>query len=304
MMQNNKVCMILLSALLNRDIVEVELKNNELIRADLKKFAVLRLDFLAKIKNPDGTFEMVSIELQKAEKSTEIVRFRRYLANLYDSEAYEVKNIQRVNRKKKVVEIKQEIPIHIVAIYILGHPLDDVTEPVVYYSPQAKNALGEPVEKAALNPFFRYLSHDSIVVQIPYLRKNARTKVEEFLEIFDQSNVMPNDAHYLMLDNLDNKPDGYNIVVRQLVSAVADREIKMAIAIEDEYASDIEDRVELEEIVEEQKEKLAEQKAQLSQKDAQLSVLVKTLFSMGLSRKDISEKINISLDQLNKLLDS
>ncbi|MCR4561558.1 MAG: hypothetical protein K5685_15930 [Bacteroidales bacterium] len=80
MMQNNKVCMILLSALLNRDIVEVELKNNELIRADLKKFAVLRLDFLAKIKNPDGTFEMVSIELQKAEKSTEIVRFRRYLA--------------------------------------------------------------------------------------------------------------------------------------------------------------------------------------------------------------------------------
>jgi DNA-binding transcriptional regulator LsrR (DeoR family) len=107
-----------------------------------------------------------------------------------------------------------------------------------------------------------------------------------------------------MLDNLDNKPDGYNIVVRQLVSAVADREIKMAMAIEDEYASDIEDRVELEEIVEEQKEKLAEQDAQLSQKDAQLSVLVKTLFSMGLSRKDISEKINISLDQLNKLLDS
>jgi hypothetical protein len=155
MMQNNKVCMILLSALLNRDIVEVELKNNELIRADLKKFAVLRLDFLAKIKNPDGTFEMVSIELQKAEKSTEIVRFRRYLAKLYDSEAYEVKNIQRVNRKKKVVEIKQEIPIHIVAIYILGHPLDDVTEPVVYYSPQAKKCLRRAGRKSRFESVFQ-----------------------------------------------------------------------------------------------------------------------------------------------------
>ena len=311
MMQNNKVCMILLSALLNRDIVEVELKNNELIRADLKKFAVLRLDFLAKIKNPDGTFEMVSIELQKAEKSTEIVRFRRYLAKLYDSEAYEVKNIQRVNRKKKVVEIKQEIPIHIVAIYILGHPLDDVTEPVVYYSPQAKNALGEPVEKAALNPFFRYLSHDSVVVQIPYLRKNARSKVEEFLEIFDQSNVMPNDAHYLLLDdNIENKPEGYNAVVRQLVSAASDKETKTNMMFEDEFAEDLENWTELEEIVEEQKEKLAEQKEQLSQQkeqlsqqNAQLSAFAKTLFAMGLSRKDISEKINISLEQLNKLLD-
>ncbi len=296
MMQNRKVCMILLGALLNVEIVEVDLIHHELVRANLKGFGILRLDFLAKIKKDDGSFEMVSIEVQKAEKDTEIVRFRRYLSRLYDTEAYETKTVKKKNRKGEDVEEIIEIPIHIVAIYILGHPLDDVTEPVVYYSPQAKNALGEPVEKAALNPFFRYLSHDSVVVQIPYLRKNARTKVEEFLEIFDQSNVMPNDAHYLMLDNIDNKPDGYNVVVRQLVSAVADREVKMAMAIEDEYASDIEDRTELEEIVEEQKEKLAE-------KDAQLSAFAKTLFSMGLSREEISEKINIPLEQLNKLLD-
>ena len=285
------------------EIVEVDLIHNELVRANLKGFGILRLDFLAKVKKDDGSFEMVSIEVQKAEKDTEIVRFRRYLSRLYDTEAYETKTIKKKNRKGEEVEEIIEKPIHIVAIYFLGHPLDDVTEPVVYYSPKATNALGEPVEKAALNPFFRYLSHDSIVVQIPYLRKNARTKVEEFLEIFDQSNVMPNDAHYLMLDNLDNKPDGYNVVVRQLVSAVADREIKMAMAIEDEYASDIEDRVELEEIVEEQKEKLAEKDAQLSQQSEQLSILVKTLFSMGISRKDISEKIKIPLEQLNKLLD-
>lgn len=174
------------------------------------------------------------------------------------------------------------------------------------------------MEKAALNPFFRYLSHDSVVVQIPYLRKNARSKVEEFLEIFDQSNVMPNDAHYLLLDdNIENKPEGYNAVVRQLVSAASDKETKTNMMFEDEFAEDLENWTELEEIVEEQKEKLAEQKEQLSQQkeqlsqqeeqlsqqNAQLSAFAKTLFAMGLSRKDISEKINISLEQLNKLLD-
>ncbi len=310
MMQNRKVCMILLGALLNVEIVEVDLIHNELVRANLKGFGILRLDFLAKVKKNDGSFEMVSIEVQKAEKVTEIVRFRRYLSRLYDTEAYETKTIKKKNRKNEEVEEIVETPIHIIAIYFLGHPLEDVTEPVIYYSPKATDVLGEPIEKAELNPFFKYLSHNSIVVQIPYLRKNARTKVEEILEIFDQSNIMPNNEHYLMLNDLNNKSDGYNTIVKQLAKAVADREIKMAMEIEDEYASDIEDRVELEEIVEEQKEKLEEQKKQLSQKDEQLSqkdeqlsTLVKTLFSMGLSRKDISEKINIPMEQLNKLLD-
>ncbi|MCR5454956.1 MAG: hypothetical protein K6F33_08230 [Bacteroidales bacterium] len=303
MMQNRKVCMILLGALLNVEIVEVDLIHNELIRADLKKFGILRLDFLAKVKKADGSFEMVSIEVQKAEKDTEIVRFRRYLSRLYDTEAYETKTIKKKNRRGEEVEEIEETPIHIVAIYFLGHPLQDVTEPVVYYSPKATNVLGEPVENAGMNPFFRYLSHDAIVIQIPYLRKNARTKVETFLEIFDQSNVMPKDSHYILLDDLDSKPDGYNIVIRQLASAGADRNVKMSMELEDEYASDLEDRIELEEIVEEQKDKLAEKDAQLSQKDAQLSAFAKTLLSMGLSREQIAEKINIPIDQVNRLLD-
>ena len=78
MMQNNKVCIILLGALLNRDVIEVEVVNNELLRVEMRKFAVLRLDFIAKIKNPDGSIETVSIELQKSEKSTEIVVRRIY----------------------------------------------------------------------------------------------------------------------------------------------------------------------------------------------------------------------------------
>jgi len=316
MMQNNKVCIILLGALLNRDIVEVEVVNNEIIRADLKKFAVLRLDFLAKIKNPDGTFEMVSIELQKAEKTTEIVRFRSYLASLYDTRANDVQVIEKKNRKGDTVKIEKKTPYHIVAIYILGHALDGIDEPVIYNGANPVGPTGKPIKNALTNPFFSSLTHDTIIVQIPRLRKNVQSRVEQFLDIFDQSRVMPKNEHYLLIDNFDNKPEGYETVVRQLAGAVSDKQTKIEMDLEDEYAEDIEDRIELEEILAETKEQLAQQKAQLSQKDEQLSqkdaqisqkdamitMLIKTMLSDGKTIESISKTLNLTEKQILELL--
>ena len=316
MMQNNKVCIILLGALLNRDIVEVEVVNNEIIRADLKKFAVLRLDFLAKIKNPDGTFEMVSIELQKAEKTTEIVRFRSYLASLYDTRANDVQVIEKKNRKGDTVKIEKKTPYHIVAIYILGHALDGIDEPVIYNGANPVGPTGKPIKNALTNPFFSSLTHDTIIVQIPRLRKNVQSRVEQFLDIFDQSRVMPKNEHYLLIDNFDNKPEGYETVVRQLAGAVSDKQTKIEMDLEDEYAEDIEDRIELEEILAETKEQLAQQKAQLSQKDEQLSqkdaqisqkdamitMLIKTMLSDGKTIESISKTLNLTEKQISELL--
>lgn len=316
MMQNNKVCIILLGALLNRDLVEVEVVNNEIIRADLKKFAVLRLDFLAKIKNPDGTFEMVSIELQKAEKTTEIVRFRSYLASLYDTRANDVQVIEKKNRKGDTVKIEKKTPYHIVAIYILGHALDGIDEPVIYNGANPVGPTGKPIKNALTNPFFSSLTHDTIIVQIPRLRKNVQSRVEQFLDIFDQSRVMPKNEHYLLIDNFDNKPEGYETVVRQLAGAVSDKQTKIEMDLEDEYAEDIEDRIELEEILAETKEQLAQQKAQLSQKDEQLSqkdaqisqkdamitMLIKTMLSDGKTIESISKTLNLTEKQILELL--
>ena len=316
MMQNNKVCIILLGALLNRDIVEVEVVNNEIIRADLKKFAVLRLDFLAKIKNPDGTFEMVSIELQKAEKTTEIVRFRSYLASLYDTRANDVQIVERKNRKGDTVKIEKKTPYHIVAIYILGHALDGIDEPVIYNGANPVGPTGKPIKNALTNPFFSSLTHDTIIVQIPRLRKNVQSRVEQFLDIFDQSRVMPKNEHYLLIDNIDDKPEGYETVVRQLAGAAADKQTKTEMDFEDEYAEDIEDRIELEEILAETKEQLARKDEQLSQKDEQLSqkdeqlsqkdalitMLIKSMLSDGKTIESISKTLGLTEKQISELL--
>ena len=295
MMQNNKVCIILLGALLNREIIEVEVISNELIRVALKKFAVLRLDFLAKIKNPDGTIETVSIELQKSEKSTEISRFRSYLASLYDTRANDIEVIEYTNRKGKTVKIEKKNPYHIIAIYILGHPLDGIDEPVIYNLPNPVSATGEPIKNATANPFFNNLTHDTIIVQIPRLRKNVKSRVEEILDIFDQSRTMPKNEHYLLIDDFDDKPEGYTTIVRELARAAADQHTKTAMDIEDEYADDIEDRIELEDIV-------AEQKEQLSQQNNLIATLIKSMLSEGKTLASISKTLNISETQISELL--
>jgi polyphosphate kinase 2 (PPK2 family) len=79
--------------------------------------------------------------------------------------------------------------------------------------------------------------------------------------------------------------------------------------IEDEYAEDIEDRIELEDIIEEQKKQLSQQNEQLSQQKEQLSqqnnmivVLIKSMLAEGKNIESISKTLNISIDQITELI--
>jgi chromosome segregation ATPase len=120
---------------------------------------------------------------------------------------------------------------------------------------------------------------------------------------------MPKNEHYLLIDNFDNKPEGYETVVRQLAGAVSDKQTKIEMDLEDEYAEDIEDRIELEEILAETKEQLAQQKKQLSQKDEQLSqkdamitMLIKSMLSDGKTIESISKTLGLTENQISELL--
>ena len=65
--------------------------------------------------------------------------------------------------------------------------------------------------------------------------------------------------------------------------------------IEDEYADDIEDRIELEDIV-------AEQKEQLAQQNNLIAILIKSMLSEGKTLASISQTLNISETQISELL--
>jgi polyphosphate kinase 2 (PPK2 family) len=127
---------------------------------------------------------------------------------------------------------------------------------------------------------------------------------------------MPKNEHFLLIDDYEDKPEGFNTIVRELARAAADRQTKFEMDIEDEYAEDIEDRIELEDIIEEQKkqlsqqnEQLSQQKEQLSQQNEQLSqqnnmivVLIKSMLAEGKTIESISKTLNISIDQITELI--
>ena len=98
MLEDERVAKLFLSALLQREIVELcynpqeMLRENEEIVEIVKKtqgaekltfFSVLRLDFSAKIRDANGKYETVLIELQKASNGSDLMRFRKYLGLQY-----------------------------------------------------------------------------------------------------------------------------------------------------------------------------------------------------------------------------
>ncbi len=229
------------------------------------------------------------------------MRFRSYLASLYDTRANDISLVEYTNEKGEVEKIEKKHPYHIIAIYILGHALAGIDEPVIYNLPKPVSATGKPVKNASKNPFFSNLTHDTIIVQIPRLRRKVKSRVEEFLDIFDQSRAIPKNEHFLIFDDLDNKPEGFDTIVRELARAAVDRKTKTAMDIEDEYADDVRKIIKMDEL----KEKLAQKDEQLLQKDAQLSqqnvvivTLIKSMLFKGDTIGSISKTLNISEDQI------
>ena len=85
MMQNERSATLLLSSLLQREIVKLDIIANDTPVIEEKSgVRILRLDFAATVVNPDTKdSEVITIELQKSYLDTEIMRFRTYLGRKY-----------------------------------------------------------------------------------------------------------------------------------------------------------------------------------------------------------------------------
>ena len=111
------------------------------------------------------------IEIQKAKLGTDIMRFRRYLGEQYR----DPNNLRPgTDRPKRVLPL--------LTIYFLGHPLEHTKAPVIRVRRESLDmTTGKRLEKP--EPFIESLTHDSYVIQIPYLRRERQTEVEELLQI-------------------------------------------------------------------------------------------------------------------------
>ncbi|MBR4273046.1 MAG: hypothetical protein IKP73_01955 [Bacteroidales bacterium] len=120
---------------------------------------VLLESLLDKVRDKNtGETELVTIELQKSYLDTEIMRFRTYLGQQYsdikktDAEMVDTWRKNKNNGQIERVSIEKRIPLHIVAIYILGHTFQeiDLPKPVIYNYPDPRG-----IEKKVLGRLFQ-----------------------------------------------------------------------------------------------------------------------------------------------------
>lgn len=234
LMEDNQLAKLLLSTILDEEVVALDFKPQERTSdVGARFFTVYRLDFAATIRNVEGELRQVLIEIQKAKLPSDIMRFRRYLGEQYRDAA----NVREsVLGEDGAVKVRRALPL--LTIYFLGHTLEHTRAPVIRVRRQSTDlTTGEPL--AEKEPFIESLTHDSYVIQIPHLRRAHRTEVEDLLQIFDQE-LVAEDRHILEIDE-SQVPERFRPFLRRLQRAIAEPELAEAMAIEDEVLEDFQD---------------------------------------------------------------
>ena len=83
LVEDLRIAKILISALLKKEVLEVEVRKHEYTNGTRDNISMFRIDFGAKVRESDGSQHLVLIELQKTWLETETLRFRQYLGAQY-----------------------------------------------------------------------------------------------------------------------------------------------------------------------------------------------------------------------------
>ncbi len=223
LMENNKFAKKVLSVILDVEVEEVSLENQEtVLPSDMRRLTLFRLDFKAVIKEVDGSKKTVLIELQKSKFPTDIQRFRNYLGANYMAKPKE-KNLA----EERPYEYQTAYPI--IAIYILGYPLDDLPYMAVTVNRDITNSVSK--EKIHVKSFFiEHLTHQSHIIQIRRLPEERRTRLENFLVLFNQA-WCTEEAYILDLQDI---PEEFSEMAKYLQGPLMDEEFRRKLEAEEE----------------------------------------------------------------------
>ena len=253
LLEDNRIAKLLIGDLLQTEILDLELQPQEYAtKPERVSLTVYRIDFKAKIRTREGKTQVVLIEIQKAKFASDIMRFRKYLGEQYSSES----NYMTEEGKIKALPL--------IAVYFLGYTLPELPDiPIIRIVRKYLNGSTNEYLNVR-SEFVESLTHDSIVVQLPALKKKRlKNDLEQALSIFD-----PAMKHILELDE-SRYPVRYGEVIRRLQKAIAEREIVKTMEIEDEILYDLEQKERAIESLQEKVEEKMKELAEVKEKEAE-----------------------------------
>ena len=291
-MEDERIAKTILSALLKKEVVHVTVRPHEYCNTTRDTLSMFRIDFAATVREKEGNEikdRIVLIELQKTWLNTETLRFRQYLGAQYNNK----NNIREADEKGYAYPM--------VAVYLLGHKVGNIKEPIVYVNHDVFDYNGNVVAEGNAEPFVESLTHNSIIVQIPRLQGNVNNRLEKVLSVFDQTNVEGDTQQVLKIDE-DKYADDNDMmyVLHKLTAAAANSEMRQDMNVEDEFYKAIEDR---DTAIMQRDKILKEQSEQLSQQSEQLKNMAKALSASGLSNEQISQMTGMSVAEVTHLLE-
>lgn len=274
LMEDQRIAKTVLSALLKKEVVKVEIRPHEYANSTKDRISMFRLDFAATIRDENGKESAILIELQKTWVETETLRFRQYLGTYYNLKD----NVREENG--------QPYALPLVAIYILGHRVGDINEPILYVSHGTFDYNGNAVSEGIPNTFVESITHDSIIVQIPLLNGQINNRLLKVLSVFDQSNADKHNTQLMRFDEDMYKGDvELQYLLQRLERAALDARLRQDMNVEDEYYGELEKR----DTQLMQREKvIAEQQQRLDQYEADIVQSIKNLRKLGLDNKTIA----------------
>ena len=288
LMEDDRIAKTILTALLKKKVIDVKIRRNEYANLTRREsISMFRIDFAATVLDEDNKPHLMLIELQKTWLPTETLRFRRYLALQYN------------NEENMLKEEHEKYAIPMVAIYLLGHCIGKIEEPVIYVNHHAYTYDGKKVEEGIPDPFVESLQHDSIIVQIPLLHGRVNNRLEKVLCLFDQTNVADNKKVIKVDDKQFEGDNDMEYIVRRLQSAAADPDMRYQMNAEDEFFKELEAR---DSLIMEKDGQLKEKDGQLKEKDEMLRKMIKGMRENGMSLDAIAKMLNKTVDEVKQII--
>jgi len=238
---------------------------NENIKEEWEVLSLIRFDFVATIRNANGEYQKVLIEIQKSNKPSNLMRFRTYLGEQY--------------KRMDMVEVasgKVEKALPIISIYLLGFKLPKIKAPAIKVGRTYTDIIGKTVIKQK-SKLIEALTHDGYFVQIPHIKGKPRTSLEKLLSLFEQKYFI-DEKNTVKEYEYPVDDENLKLIVEILHHAAADaktrREMEEAWWAEQdekEYERIEKEIEEKNKIIEEKDKSLAEKDKSLAEKDKSLA---------------------------------
>lgn len=307
LMEDNESAIIILSTLINEKIKKLTfepLSHTEKVKApnSEKDINLFHLDFTAIVELPDGSEDLIMIEIQKANQANDIFRFKRYIsANFQKKQEKEI-----VNPHTQAIE-KINKPIRLIPIFILNFRIENEIDDLLIVTNRLKRGIFKDKLLEKTNEFIDNLSYDIWVVQLPNLHKikkeeyendEYKSKLYSLFNLFDQEAKNPKNTHRLLLLR-KQFPNFLERVIQRLRAADADNpELEEQMFAEDEYLSELN---KMYNDLSWFKEKLETEKKLSQDKDRIIISYAKFLKENGKNIHEIKLETGLSEAQIEKL---